>query len=85
MISAIFDIVAGKGGAEDKVTIDSDKLYDLAERAISLLLVPAKSGEPEVNETEKAEILNDSFALLRFGRWFADNKSTPFFLKSIIL
>lgn len=55
--------------------IDSDALYDLVVKFIETMT--------ELNEQfsiqDKAELLNDSGALLSFGLWLMPQKVTPFF------
>jgi hypothetical protein len=59
---------------ENKTVIDSDSLYDLTVKAIKMLLVVNNS----FNDTDKAEFLNDSGAILNFGLWALKEKFTPF-------
>lgn len=62
-------------GDENKMAIDSDSLYDLTTKAIKTLLVINET----FTETDKAEFLNDSGAILSFGIWALPGKFTPFF------
>lgn len=66
------DIVDGEDVSAE---IDSDQLYDLTVKSIKILCVP----DPEFTVGDKAEFLNDSGALLKFGLWFLKEKLAPFF------
>jgi len=73
MLISLFTSKAEEG-EENKMSIDSDSLYDLTTKAIRTLLVLNDS----FTETDKAEFLNDSGAILSFGIWALPEKFTPF-------
>ena len=74
MLTSLFTASSGEG-EETKIQIDSDSLYDLTTKAIRTLLVLNDT----FTETDKAEFLNDSGAILNFGIWAYKEKFTPFF------
>jgi hypothetical protein len=78
LIASILEYKKGEGGGEDKVFIEHEKMYSLAVKAISTLIVIGDG----ITEGDKTQILADSFALLNFGDWFATKKALPFFIKS---
>lgn len=78
LIASILEYKKGEGGGEDKIFIEHEKMYSLAVKAISTLLVIGDG----ITEGDKTQVLADSFALLNFGDWFATKKALPFFIKS---
>jgi hypothetical protein len=75
MMIALFEANAAENGEEAKMTIDSDKLYDLTSKAVKTLLVI----DERFTEGDKTEFLNDSLALLNFGMWLLGEHIRPFF------
>lgn len=63
--------------SDSKIKADSDQLYDIAVRAINILLLP----DPNFTIQDKEAFLNDSVALLSFATWLLKEKITPFFLQ----
>lgn len=66
-----------------KIKLDSGALYDLTVKSIRTLILCAEKQNEEMDafvETDKAEFLNDSVAILNFGLWFLENHISPFFL-----
>jgi hypothetical protein len=80
LIASILEYKKGEGGGEDKIFIEHDKMYKLAVESIKNLMVLGDG----ITETDKTQILANSFALINFGDWFATNKAVPFFIKSRI-
>jgi hypothetical protein len=60
---------------DERVQVDSDKLYDITVQAIKLLLITDKN----FTEQDKTIFLSDSGALFKFGYWFLAEKIAPFF------
>ena len=75
-ILSLTDIL-GKEEATDKVSIDTDVLYDLTVKTIKTLLVI----DDKFTATDKEEFLSDSMALLSFGMWMLTEHTLPFFSK----
>jgi hypothetical protein len=68
------------GSNEDGAyNIDSDALYDLTKKALSVLMLTGS--DYETTEIDKREVVSDSGALLSFGIWFLKEKYMPFFLQ----
>ena len=60
-----------------RIEPSTDKIADLTEKAIRVLLVV----DDKFTEDDKKEFLSDSIACINFGLWFLNEKCKPFFLK----
>lgn len=60
-----------------KIEPSTDKIADLTEKAIRVLLVT----DEIFTDEDKKEFLSDSIACINFGLWFLNEKCKPFFLK----
>jgi CRISPR/Cas system-associated endoribonuclease Cas2 len=60
-----------------KIEPSTDKIADLTEKAIRVLLVT----DENFTDEDKKEFLSDSIACINFGLWFLNEKCKPFFLK----
>lgn len=67
-------------GDEKQIKIDSDSMYDITVEAIKQLVVVNEN----FTETDLAEFLSDSKALLKFGSWFTENHLIPFMKDSAL-
>ena len=72
MLTSLFNKVEDE---DEGFKIDSDSLYDLTVKAIKTLLIL----NGDFTESDKAEFLNDSGAILNFALWAVKAKFTPFF------
>ena len=75
MMIALFEATPGENGEADKMSLDSDKMYDLTSKAVKTLLIV----DEKFTEQDKSEFLNDSGALFTFGMWLLGEHITPFF------
>lgn len=78
MIISLAELFKEKDADEDdnKMTISSDKLYDLTTKSIKTLLIV---DETSFSASDKVEFLNDSAAILNFALWMLKEKFMPFF------
>ena len=60
---------------QNKMIVDSDKLYDITAKTIKTLLIV----DEQFTEQDKTEFLNDSGALFTFGIWLLKEHISPFF------
>ena len=74
-IVSLFSKSMGEDGAEKKVNLDSDEIYDITVRAVKDLLIVSD----QFTATDKNELLSDSGALVEFGFWLITEKIIPFF------
>lgn len=60
-----------------KIEPSTDKIADLTEKAIKVLLIV----DENFTDEDKKEFLSDSIACINFGLWFLNEKCKSFFLK----
>lgn len=80
MTAPLFEQLTTIGG-EKRLIANPEVLHDLTVKAIDILLVV----DSNFTEQDKKEFLIDGFAILNFGRWFLEEKYTPFFINSIAI
>jgi hypothetical protein len=75
MMKPLYENIKTVGGGT-RVIANPKVVKDLTVEAIDILLIV----DDNFTITDKAEFMNDGFALLEFGTWFLEEKFTPFFL-----
>lgn len=64
-----------KSNEKNIMELDSDKLCDITEIAVEVLLITDTS----FTEVDKVNFLNDNGSIIIFGLWFLAEKISPFF------
>lgn len=64
-----------KSNEKNIMELDSDKLADITEIAVDVLLI----SDNDFTEIDKQNLLNDNGSIIMFGLWFLAEKISPFF------